>query len=265
VRTRNELNRVKPLTELNALSQKDLDNADAAYKAAVAAEQAARSVLENAKIELGYTHVNALIGGIVGISHARVGDYVSRASTSSIMTTISDVAGVRVRFQLSEREYLRIAQMTREEILQMKKVQLVLADGSLYPMVGEVNFANREIDPKTGTITVESTFPNPNGLLRPGLFVKVRVLLSTYKNAVLIPQRAVFQLQSVFQVFTVSDSSTIRASIFETGPKSGDGWIVTKGLNGGDKVAIIGNATITVNSKIEEVPTVWPDSTTVKK
>lgn len=187
VRARNELSRVKPLTELNALSQKDLDNADASYKAAVAAEQAAKAVLENAQIELGYTKVRALIGGIIGISNARVGDYVSRVSSSSVLTTISDVENVRIRFQISEREFLRIARMTREEIEKMKKVQLVLADGSVYPFDGEVNFANREIDPKTGTITIESTFKNPSGILRPGLFVKVRVLITTYAKAVVIP------------------------------------------------------------------------------
>lgn len=265
VRTKNELERVKPLTELNALSKKDLDNADASYKAAVASEQAANSVLENARIELGYTKVYALIGGVIGISNARVGDYVSRTSASSVLTTISDVKDVRVRFQISEREFLRVAQMAKEEIQSMRKIQLVLADGSLYPQPGEVNFANREIDPKTGTITIESTFPNPKGILRPGLFVKVRVLLTTYKDAVMIPQRAVFQLQSIFQVFSVSDSSTLKASIIETGPKSGDGWVVTKGLKAGDKVAVIGNANLTLNSKIEEVPTVWPDSASAKK
>jgi membrane fusion protein (multidrug efflux system) len=264
VRAKNELDRVKPLTQLNALSQKDLDNADAAYKAAVAEAQAAQSVLENAQIELGYTRVYALIGGVVGISNARVGDYVSRAGNTSVLTTVSDVKSVRVRFQLSEREFLRVARMAKEDIQRMKKVELLLADGSLYPLPGEVNFANREIDPKTGTITVESTFANPNGMLRPGLFVKVRVLFSTLKDAILIPQRAVFQLQSVFQVFSVTDSSTLKASMIEMGPKSGDGWVVTKGLKAGDKVAVIGNANLTLNSKIEEVATAWPDSTSVK-
>jgi len=264
VRAKSELDRVKPLTELNALSQKDLDNADAAYKAALAEESAAKSVLQNAQIELGYTKVYALINGVIGISSARVGDYVRGVSTTSILATISDVTRVRVRFQLSEREFLRLARLDRAEIQRMKKVELLLADGTLYPLTGDVNFANREIDPKTGTITVESTFDNPNGLLRPGLFVKVRVLLGTFKNAILIPQRAVFQLQSVFQVFSVTDSSTLKASMIEMGPKSGDGWVVTKGLKAGDKVAVIGNANLTLNSKIEEVPTVWPDTTKVK-
>jgi len=261
VRAKNELNRVKPLTELNALSQKDLDNADADYKAAVAEESAAQSVLENAQIELGYTRVHALIGGVVGITNARAGDYVSRVSTSSVLTTISDVKSVRVRFQLSEREFLRVARMTKEEVVRMKKVELLLADDSLYPLSGDVNFANPEIDPNTGTITVESTFPNPNGLLRPGMFVKTRVLFSTYANAVLVPQRSVLQLQNLAQVFIVTDSSTVKAIIIETGPKVGDGWIVKKGLKSGDKVAIVGTMSLTPNSKIEQVEMKWPTDT----
>ncbi len=261
VRAKNELNRVKPLTELNALSQKDLDNADAAYHAALAEEQAAKSVLENAQIELGYTKVHALIGGVVGISNARAGDYVSRLSSSSVLTTISDVKSVRVRFQISEREYLRISRMAFAEIQRMKKVELLLADGTLYPLPGEVNFANREIDPKTGTITVESTFPNSNGLLRPGMFVKTRVLFSTYANAVLVPQRSILQLQTLSQVFIVTDSSTLKAVIIETGPKVGDGWIVKKGLKSGDKVAIVGTVSLTPNSKIEQVEMKWPTDT----
>jgi membrane fusion protein, multidrug efflux system len=260
VRTQSELSRVKPLTELNALSQKDLDNATAAHDAAQAQVKASEASLQNARIEFGYTRVSAPFDGIVGISNVRVGDYVSRAGGTSVLTTISSIGGVRIRFQISEREYLRIAQMTKEELSTAKKnVQLLLADDSVYPEKGEVNFADRQIDPKTGTLTIEAVFPNPKGLLRPGLFVKVRVLLSTYPNAVLVPQRSVFQLQNMAQVFTVSDSSTLKVNVVETGPKVGDAWIITKGLKEGDKVAVIGTASLTPNSKIEIVEMKWPD------
>ncbi|MEK6782445.1 MAG: efflux RND transporter periplasmic adaptor subunit [Bacteroidota bacterium] len=260
VRAQNELNRVKPLADLNALSKQDLDNSTAGYEAAVAKVKAAEASLENAKIEFGYTRVYAPFNGVVGISNVRVGDYASRAGASSVLTTISSISGVRVRFQISEREYLRIAAMTQEELsLAKKNVQLILADGSIYPQTGEVNFADREIDPKTGTLTIEATFPNPKGLLRPGMFVKARILLSTIPNAVLIPQRAVFQLQSLAQVFTVTDSSTLKVTIVETGSKIGDAWIIKKGLKAGDKVAVIGTASLTPNSKIEAVEMKWPD------
>jgi len=260
VRAKNELSRVKPLTELNALSQKDLDNAVAAYDAAQAEVQASESSLQNARIELGYTRVLAPFNGVIGISNMREGDYVSRMGGSSVLATISSIGDVRIRFQISEREYLRIAKMTQEELSNARKnVQLILADGTLYSEKGQVNFADREIDPKTGTLTIEASFPNPKGLLRPGLFVKTRVLLSSVPNAVMVPQRSVFQLQNLAQVFTVTDSSTLKVNIVETGHKIGDAWIITKGLKAGDKVAVIGTASLTPNSKIEAVEMKWPD------
>lgn len=260
VRALNELNRVKPLADLNALSKQDLDNSTAGYEAAVAKVKASEASLENAKIEYGYTRVYAPFSGVVGISNVRVGDYASRAGATSVLTTISSISGVRVRFQISEREYLRIAQMTQEELSSARKnVQLILADDSLYPEKGAVNFADREIDPKTGTLTIEAIFPNPKGLLRPGLFVKTRLLLSTIPNAILVPQRAVFQLQSLSQVFTVTDSSTLKVTIVEAGQKIGDAWVITKGLKAGEKVAVIGTASLTPATKIEAVDMKWPD------
>lgn len=266
VRAQNELNRVKPLTEQNALSKKDLDNATAAYEAAQAHVQATQASLENARVELGYTRVYAPFDGIVGISNVRVGDYVSRAGGTSVLTTVSNVAGVRVRFQISEREYLRIAKMSKEELSAAKKnVELLLADGTIYEEKGEINFADREIDPKTGTLTIEALFPNKSGLLRPGLFVKTRVLLSTVPGAVMVPQRAVFQLQHLSQVYIVTDSSTLKASSVETGSKVGDGWIITKGLKPGDRVAIVGTANLTPNTKVEVIETKWPDEASNNK
>jgi membrane fusion protein (multidrug efflux system) len=262
VRAANELNRVKPLTELNALSQKDLDNAQARYDASVAEVSASEANLQNAKVEYGYTRVYAPFDGVVGISNVRVGDYVSRAGSTSVLTTISSIDGVRVRFQISEREYLRLAQMTMDERSAAKQsVQLILADGSLYSETGVVNFGDREIDPKTGTLTLEASFPNPSGLLRPGLFVKARVLLNTYTGAIMVPQRAVIQLQHLSQVYMVTDSSTLKAVAVEPGPKSGDGWIIKSGLKAGDRVAIIGSASLTPNSKIEAKEQKWPDET----
>jgi membrane fusion protein (multidrug efflux system) len=258
VRAENELSRVRPLTEMNALSKKDLDNATAQYEAAKANVSAVRATLENAKIELGYTKVTAPFDGIIGISNVREGDYVSRMGGTSVLSTISSVDGVRVRFQISEREYLRIAQLSPEELAGARKsVQLILADGSVYAETGEIDFANREIDSKTGTLTVEASFPNPSGLLRPGLFVKVRVLLKTATGAVLVPQRAVFQLQNLNQVFTVTDSSTLKATTVVAGQKVGDAWIISSGLKAGDRVAIVGSAGLTANVKVEVVDQAW--------
>jgi membrane fusion protein (multidrug efflux system) len=246
---------------MNALSKKDLDNAQAAYDAAVAHVKASEASLQNARIELGYTRVYSPFDGIAGISNVRVGDYVSRMGTSSVLTTISSVGTVRVRFQISEREYLRVSQGTPQQLEAARKnVQLILADGSAYDHTGELSFADREIDPKTGTLTIEAVFPNPKGLLRPGMFVKARVLMGTYPGAVLIPQRSVFQLQSLSQVFMVTDSSTLKVTSVEPGPRYDDGWIIKKGLKPGDRVAIVGTMSLTPNSKIEAVDVKWPEN-----
>jgi membrane fusion protein (multidrug efflux system) len=260
VRAQNELSRVKPLAEMNALSKKDLDNATASFEAAKAHVRSAEASLQSAKIELGYTRVYAPFNGIVGISNVRVGDYISRAGSNSILTTISSIGSVRVRFQISEREYLRLSKLSQQERQNLKTVKLVLADGSLYSEAGEVNFADREIDPTTGTLTIEASFPNPSGLLRPGLFVKARVLVSTFPNAVLVPQRAVMQLQTLSQVFMVTDSSTLKARVVEVGPKVNDAWIITKGIQAGERVAVVGTAAITPNSKIDVVEMKWPET-----
>lgn len=263
VRAQNDLSRVRPLAEMNALSKKDLDNATAAHDAAKAQVSAMEASLQNAKIELGYTRVYAPFTGIIGISNVRVGDYISRLGENSVLTTISSVGDVRVRFQISEREYLRIAQISQDELSASKKnVQLILADNSIYPQKGEVSFADREIDPRTGTLTVEANFPNPKGLLRPGQFVKTRVHLNTFAGAVIIPQRSVFQLQNLAQVFIVSDSSTLKATTVETGPKVGEGWIIRKGINPGDRVAVVGTVSLTANSKIDPVEMKWPEEAT---
>ena len=132
--------------------------------------KASEASLRNARIELGYTRVSAPFDGVVGISNVRVGDYVSRAGGTSVLTTISSIGGVRIRFQISEREYLRIAQMTKEELSSARKnVQLILADGSLYPEKGEVNFADRQIDPKTGTLTIEASIPQSQRFVTSGI------------------------------------------------------------------------------------------------
>lgn len=265
VRAQGELSRVKPLADMNALSKQDLDNAKAKYEASQSQVRAAEASLENAKIEYGYTRVYAPFDGLIGISNFRVGDYVTRSGTTSVLTTISSIGAVRVRFQISEREYLRLTQMTTEELeLAKKNVQLIMADGSLYAESGEVDFADREVDPKTGTLTIEARFPNPKGILRPGLFVKSRVLIKTFAGAILVPQRAVMQLQHISRVFTVTDSSTVKAIPVETGPKSGDGWIITKGVKAGDRIAIIGSASLTPDAKIEVVEQKWPENSPIQ-
>jgi membrane fusion protein (multidrug efflux system) len=260
VRAQNELNRVKPLTEMNALSQKDLDNATAEFGAANAQKQTAEAELRNAKIEYGYTRIYAPIDGIIGISNVRVGDYVTRSPGAGTLTTVSQTRTIRVRFQLDETEYLRLQRKINEGKLssETRDVDIILADNSLYPKKGSINFANRQIDPETGTITIEATIDNSDRLIRPGLYVKVRFLADTYPDAVLVPQNAVTQLQSIYQVFAVQKDNSLKVKVVETGPRVLEGWIITKGVIPGERIAIVGTQALSNNSKIIPVDSQWP-------
>ena len=139
--------------------------------------------------------------------------------------------------------------------------QLVLVDGSLYEHTGKVDFADRQIDPETGTLTVESNFPNPEGLLRPGQFVRVRLVYEQRENALIIPQRAVVETQGIYKVFTVSNENKIVPKIVQAGLQIGNEWIIDSGLEATDQVAILGNIFIQPNSTIKPVKAEWKPST----
>ncbi|AFD09196.1 efflux RND transporter periplasmic adaptor subunit [Solitalea canadensis] len=255
-RAQSQLNRVKPLADMNALSKQDLDNAVAEFNAAKARQQVTEAALQNAKIELGYAKVYAPIDGIIGISNVRVGDYVSRTS-SNILSTVSQTGTVRVRFQITETEYLRFAREFKKINERMREVSLILPDNSVFNEKGHVDFANRQIDPQTGSITLEASFDNQSGLLRPGLYVKVQLLTQSFSNAIVVPQRAVTQLQNLYQVFIVDNTNTLKVKVIEPGPRVGDMWIITKGLTPGERVALIGTMALTDKSKVTPVETKW--------
>ena len=252
VKAKSDLDRIRPLAKMNAVSQRELVSAEGQYNAAVARKQAAAAGLENAQIELSYTRVSSPLDGTIGISHGQVGDFVGSIN-SMILNTVSSVNSVRVRFSISEREYLDF----RKRVLGGEKLdreaELILADGSLHPQKGMINLANREIDPATGTLTVEATFPNPEKILKPGQFARVRFVAETLKNAMLVPQRAVIELQGSYQVYVIDKENKVQIKIVEAGERYGDNWIITKGLEPADRVALLGNAIIRVNSVITPV------------
>ena len=196
--------------------------------------KASEASLQNARIELGYTRVYCSFRWSHRYLQCSRRRLCKSRRSNSVLTTISSIGGVRVRFQISEREYLRIAQMTKEELSSARKnVQLILADGSLYPQKGEVNFADREIDPKTGTLTIEATFPNPKGLLASRIVCQdactiehisqCRAGATTFRISIAKSGTSIYGNR--FQ--------TLKVTIVETGPKVGDAWIITKGLKAG--------------------------------
>lgn len=249
-----------PLAKMNAVSQRELIAAKAAYNASVASISASKASLQNARLELGYCRIVAPITGLIGISKVRVGDYV-RPGAVSVLNTVSDLGDVRVRFTVSEQEYLRIFREISKADSNLKgagqSVSLTLSDGSMYPQTGKVSFADRQVDPTTGAMTFEAAFPNPNKLLRPGQYVKIGVVTDVRNDALVIPQRAVIEMQGIYQVYVLGDSSKVHMQIVKPGPSYKDGYVVEDGLKAGDKIALGGTSLLKNGSVITPKITEW--------
>jgi len=255
-----DLDRVKPLAAMNALSQRDLDAAQAAYDASLAELQVAEAKLRTANIELGYTHISSPIDGVIGISKVLVGDYVGEGKLGGAINTVSSLGDMRVRFPVNETDMLRFRQRDRNDtsLKQARNdIRLLLADGSLYPTAGRLDLADRSVDPSTGSILLQAVFTNDSRLLRPGQSVKVRILTDKVSNAVLVPQRAVNQLQNLFSVYLVNDSNLIRMTPVKVAQRAGENWVITEGVRPGQRVGLVGNALIDPKIAIEPRPLAW--------
>jgi len=242
-----ELARIEPLAENNAVSQSDLDAAVANFEAAKAMVEAARANLRAANIQMSYTRVRAPITGIIGKTKAKVGDFVGQTPNPVILNVISQIDTVLVDFYLTEADYLRIfKEFLAKEISNTNKkrgknnLQLILSDGTIYKEKGSVRFIDREIDVQTGAILVQASFPNPSGLLRPGLFGKVRAKIDVVENGILVPQRCVSELQGTFMVFIVNSENKIEQRKIKLGNTIGSFWLVEEGLQDGDRVVYEG-------------------------
>jgi membrane fusion protein (multidrug efflux system) len=256
------LARYRPLAAMNAVSQRDLDEAVAREGAARNEVKAAAAQVRVAEINLGYATVRAPISGQIGISRVKVGDLVGPAS-SAPLNTVSAIDDVRVRFAISEREYLEFTRKSganpkQEGDPKAVPLQLVLADGVAYPQPGRVISIDRGVDPATGTLQVEASFPNPDGLLRPGLFARVRAATEQRSGAVLVPQRAVTELQGRYQVFVLGKDDTVEIRAVETGPRIGGDWLIEKGVQPGDRLILSGLQRLRAGMKVEPEPVVAP-------
>lgn len=243
-----DLERIRPLAEMDAVSQQDLDSAVAQFEAAQGSLQAAEAQLKQANIELSYTRIEAPTNGSIGITEARVGEYVGRDPNPVVLNVVSRTDPIRVRFSINEREYLRfsreIAQGLRQEEPtedpEASHLQLILADGALYEHLGKIVSFDAAIDPGTGTLTLEADFPNPDRIVLPGQFARVRGAVDIREGAVAVPQRAVIELQGLYQVAVVADDGTVEIRSVEMGPRVDSRWIVDSGLEAGERVAIEG-------------------------
>ena len=269
VRAKSDLDRVEPLAAMKALSQRELDAAKAAYQASKSEVDVAAGGLKNAKIDLGDATIEAPISGIIGFSKLQVGDHASKLSLGEPLNTVSSVDEIRVRFTISEDEYLEYARRSKDNkgfmVTDKIPVSLILSDGSFYDQTGSINITNRQIDPSTGSFLVQAIFPNPNRLLRPGQFVKVRLQKDLYPDAIVVPQQAINQLQNKYQVFVIDDSSKLQPKLITVGNRVGSNWIVKEGLNAGEQVAIIGSMMLRPAMQVRSKKLIWnSDSTDIK-
>jgi RND family efflux transporter MFP subunit len=231
-----------PLAKERAIPQSQLDNDVQGELAARAAVKAAEATIEAARLNLSFTKVRSLIDGVAAIATAQMGDLVS---PTSLLTTVSQLDPIKAYFSLSEQEYLRAAkqlnQATRQEPWQAgTSLKLFLADGSEYDKVGSFLAADRQIDPRTGTIRISAIFPNPDNILRPGLYGRVRAETSVLASALLVPQRAVTELQGSAQVRVVGADNKVSLRNVKLGARAGNRWVVESGIAAGDNVVLDG-------------------------
>jgi RND family efflux transporter MFP subunit len=283
--TQLNVNKYGPLLEQKAVTQQDFDNAfqanDAAQaqvevakaqiKAASAAAQTAKSAIvaakaqvqssqaavKTAELNLGFTKIISPIDGIVGIALAQVGDLVN--PTSGIITTVSTVDPIKVYFTLSEQEYLAYINRNpnpaeRAAAQKQLDLQLFLADGSTYSHTGKFYIADRQVDPKTGAIRIAGVFPNRENTLRPGQYGRVRAATSTQASALLIPQRAVSQLQGLYRVAVVGSDNKVVMRTITPGPTVGQMWIIQDGLKAGETVMVDGTQKVTTGTTVAPRP-----------
>ena len=231
------LARVRPLAEKNAVSQKDLDDAVGAELSARASVEAGQAAVDEAQLNLGFTKISSPVDGIAGIAKTQLGNLVS-PSMQEELTSVSTVDPIKVYINISEQEYLdTVASGNRADQMPL---QLILANGSVYPHEGRFALADRQIDPTTGTLKVGALFPNKDKLLRPGQYGRIRAMTEVKKGALLIPQRAVTEMQGKYLVAVVGADNKVDVRPVQAGQRIGSDWLIEKGLQPGEQVVAEG-------------------------
>ncbi len=251
--------RQSQLFERKINSQQDYDNAIKANLGSKAAVAAAQAALEQAKLNLDYATITSSIGGVVGHTDFSVGDYVAAGSAGTPVTTVSTVDPIKIVFALSEKEYLtgaeRLTAMLAQPLGQREAIgELIRADGKVHPYKGRFLAADREVDPKTGTIRISALFPNPGNILRPGQYAKARFKLQDRVGALLVPQRAVQELQGNNFVWVVDAGNKVSQRGVKVGPRYGSDWVIEEGLKPGERVVVEGLQKVREGAPIEPLP-----------
>lgn len=267
-----DLNRIRPLAEINAVSQSDLDAAVAQYGAAKASLDAAEANLRYARINLGYTNIFSPITGVIGKTEAKTGEYVGRPPNPVVLNTVSIIDTILVQFSITESDYLLLARKTTQKkepdtvttgprtvpVPEQDRIRLILSDGSVFPFSGRFDFVNRQVDPTTGTLLIQVSFPNTDNLLRPGQFARVQIVVEMVEDGLVIPQRSVRELQGLYQVFVVNDTNAIEVRPVKLAAKVGSMFLLYSGLSPKDRIVFEGLNLVRLGQKVDpqmvEVP-----------
>jgi membrane fusion protein (multidrug efflux system) len=257
-RAHQDVVRYEPLVAKNAISRQDYETAVAVERASAAAVEAAKASAQRAEIDLGYTRVVAPEDGLVGKTEVYPGTLVGRGQ-STLLTHISQLASVHVRFTIPERDYLYYAKRAKEQPGESQKLpfELLLADGTVHPYKGELVFIDRNVDAETGTILLEASFPNPGGIVRPGQYARVRAAVDLKNGAILVPQRAVSELQGIYNVAVVGAGDTIEMRMVKPAERIGTLWVIDSGLKAGERIVVEGLQKVRSGLKVKpEVVTI---------
>jgi membrane fusion protein, multidrug efflux system len=258
------LEKIRPLAAVNAVSKKDLDDAIGREASSKAAVQAGKASVRKAEIDLSFTKITSPIDGIAGISKAQLGDLVGSPGGPEL-TTVSTVDPIKVFIPLSEQEYMRFnreAEAKGNSESKGHNLELILADGRVFPHKGRLYFADRQVDERTGTIKIATLFPNPGNILRPGQFAKIRALIETQKGALLVPQRAVNELQGRFQVAVVGPDNKVDLRWVKVGERAGPLWVIDEGLKPGERVIVEGIQKVKAGMPVTPKPFQEPPAST---
>ncbi|MFA7004908.1 MAG: efflux RND transporter periplasmic adaptor subunit [Verrucomicrobiia bacterium] len=239
-KARTDVARLKPLVAEDAVPKQDLDNAEAAHKVAMASVAAVQSAVTNATLNLSWTRVCAPMDGIIGVRNYSAGNYVGSVD-KAILATMSSVDPMRVTFFISEEDYLRyLEQHAQPQQNKEPHFELILANNAVYPHRGVFNFADRAVDIRTGTLKMRAEFPNPKGHLRPGQFGRIRMKVDELADAILVPQRAVIEVQGARTALVVSADNKVQQRAILASRRFENSFIVTSGLKPGERVIVEG-------------------------
>jgi membrane fusion protein (multidrug efflux system) len=254
---RANLARTKPLAALNALSQKDLDDAQGQYEQASAAVEQSKAQLESAKLDLSYTTITSPVAGVSSFAAVADGTYVDAKNAQ--LTTVSVLTPMWINFSLSENELERVRSEVQKGLLKLPEgarfeVEIELVDGTIFPHKGRITFADPSYNSQTGTFLIRASVDNPDGVLRPNQYVRTRLVGALRPNAILVPQRAVQQGAKGHFVWVINPQSQAELRPVVVGDWQGDDWFIAQGLNAGDVVAVDGTLRLGPGAAVKATP-----------